>query len=166
VALRRRRRSDDDHSHRHVNRRSIPVGHGPGRAAPRESRHAQVDHCWDASISSARLDATHAASHPRQRQLGEGRQHGDAQAMRSFRLRAQRPHTPVRVRSCARASQQRFARRVQHDPSSAAVEKTEAELLFQHTNLLADRAVGQVEHLSGGAQILELRDRSERRQRM
>ncbi len=109
------------------------------------------------------------ASHPRQQPaLRERRQHRHAQPVRGpacgrrcglhsvLELRERRLH----------AAQQDLTRRIQHDAASAALEQIEAELFLEHANLLADRAVRQMQRVGRGAQIEPLGDGTKRGQRV
>ena len=56
------------------------------------------------------------------------------------------------------AAQQHRPRGVQHHATPAALEQLEPELLFQAPYLLAHSAVREMQHVGGGAQILQLGD--------
>ena len=59
------------------------------------------------------------------------------------------------------AAQQRLAGRIEHDATPAALEQREAQTLLEAADLLAHRAVRQVQHVGGGAKVLELGNRAE-----
>jgi hypothetical protein len=85
-------------------------------------------------------------------------------ASRSCRRRL---HTIVEERECAlHASQQRLSGRIEHDTTPAALEHCKAQLLLQHADLLAHRAVGQVQDLNRRAQLLEFGHRAKRGERV
>ncbi|MNV81327.1 hypothetical protein D3C71_1749870 [compost metagenome] len=62
------------------------------------------------------------------------------------------------------AAQQRGARAVQDDAAPAALKQRKAQLFLQPLDLLADRAVRQVQPLSRRPQILQFGDGAEGRQ--
>jgi hypothetical protein len=64
----------------------------------------------------------------------------------------------------SRALQQRFARGIEDDATTLPLEELESELLFETANLLAHRAVREMQDLGGRAEVLQLADHSKRRQ--
>ena len=61
---------------------------------------------------------------------------------------------------------ERLSGGIEHDAATAPLEQREAELVLEPADLLAHRAVRQVQRLSGGAQVLKLGHRAERGQRV
>jgi hypothetical protein len=98
--------------------------------------------------------------------LRERRQHRHAQSLHGTRCRGRgRLHAVVHLRQRRRrVAQQRLAGRVQVDAAAAAVEQRKAEAALDLADLLADRAVRQVQRFGGGAQVLQLRHGDEGRQ--
>jgi hypothetical protein len=76
---------------------------------------------------------------------------------------ARRPHALVdAVERRLHPAQQRAAGGIEHDAAPAPIEQGEADLLFERADLLAHRAVREVQLARSGAQVLQLRDGSER----
>src|SRR5690242_10684852 len=111
------------------------------------------------------LPATHARQQPAVRERG---QHRHAQTLRSAARGSRRGfHAVVElVQRSLHASQQRLPCRIEQHAASATLEKIEAQLLLQSADLLTDRAMRQVQDLSGGAEILQLRDGAKSGQRV
>ena len=92
--------------------------------------------------------------------LRKRRQQRDADALRLVaRGGRRRAHAVVelRQRRLDRA-QQRLAGRVEHETPAAAIEQREADLLLEQLDLLAERAVRQVQLIGCGAQVGQARD--------
>jgi hypothetical protein len=99
--------------------------------------------------------------HPRQQPaLCKRRQYSDAQALRRPARRGRcRLHAIVELRQRSlHAAQQHRARGIEHDAASPPLEDLEAELFFEHANLLADRAMRDMQHVSRGAQVQQFGD--------
>ena len=109
-----------------------------------------------------------AADARQQPAVRERRQHRHAQRVRrARRCRCRCLHALVQLQQCcSRAPQQCFAGGVQHDAATLALEQPEAELRFETPDLLADRAVRDVQDRGGGAQVLQLGDCPKCGQRM
>ena len=74
-------------------------------------------------------------------------------------------HAFVELRQRAlHAAQQRLARGIEHDAPPAPLEQREAQLLLEAADLLAHRAVREVQRLGGGAQVLQPRGGTKGRQ--
>ena len=103
--------------------------------------------------------ATHARQQPAVR---ERRQYRDAQALRlAARCCGGRLHAIVEQRQRRlHAAQQRLTRRIEDDAAAATLEQREAQLLLEPADLLAHRAVRQVQHLACCAQVLQLGHRA------
>jgi len=130
----------------------------------------QVDHLLrrvqlECDVGMLGVPIAHARQQPA---LGKRRQHADAQPLLRARGRGGgRAHAVVDlVERGADRPQQRRACRVEHDASCAPVEQLEAELGLEQAQLLADRAVRQVQLVGRSAQVAGARDHAKARQRV
>jgi len=116
-------------------------------------------------VRVAGVPVAHARQQPA---LRERRQHGDAQArLRTGGRRGGGTHASVDlVERRADGLQQRRAGGIEHDAASAPIEQRDAELDLELAQLLADRAVREVQLFGGRPQVAGARDHAKAGQRV
>ena len=167
------RRADDD-DRRPVEQplglQARATGPMPCRTAAWKPSRRRSTALIDASISSARsrMALAPAPDAGQQPALRERRQHRDAQALRvAGRGRGCGLHAVVELRKRAlHAAQQRLTGGIEHDAPPAPIEELETQVLLEPADLLAHRAVRQMQRLGGRAQVLHFGDGAERGKRV
>lgn len=165
---RRRRRT---HGNEWYGRVEQALGFQPGPRAPSQAQSGVKAFALDIDQLLRRVDlerdagiALAPAAHARQQPaLRKRRQDGDPQALRrAGRRRGCGLHAVLELRQRRlHAAEQRAPRGIERDPASPPLEQLETKLLFEPADLLAHRAVRQVEHIGRGAQVLQLGDGTE-----
>jgi hypothetical protein len=165
---RRFRRRQDDQRQRHVEQ-GFRFHARPGAASETQRRMESI--AQQIRDLLGRVDLQRQAGiagpppgHPRQQPaLRERRQHRHSQALFAAGGGGRcRKHPFIQLsQSALNSAQQGGPGRVQDDAPPAAFEQRKAQLFFQPLDLLADRAVGQVQPFRCRAQILQFGHRAE-----